>query len=375
MKRFGPVAGLLIALAAGPASGAIVREETVTGMTAAMSLSLPSIGGGTDQTYVLSIVTEFDVNVTSVTGGGLTWSEQVNQCPTDPGEPGIRLWTSQGSPAGSFAAVITLASSTDVPAVLSRYSGVDIIEDPTGENANGEAGACTGNIDTPTATLTLTSSQPNSVHVVAVGVENHEYVSVTAGYSFLGGATENLAGIRVFDKLFGAATTDTFQAILDLNTDWTTAGVVLVPAVIADLTIVKSVNIHDPAAMGFHALPGQDMIYTLQVTNAGDAVNPDTIFVIDAIPADMVFYNDDMDDGGPATGPVYFSDGASGLTCCLVADIEYSSSTMPPPVFGYVPTVGYDPNVHYIRINPKGTMNPGGSPDPTFSLQFRTRIN
>ena len=244
------------------------------------------------------------------------------------------------------------------------------------------------NVDqtTPTGTVASNSGTDNLPNVKLASAVNEIVLDVVAAdkdaNSLSVGPGQTQRWNRNPGDVYGGGSTEPGAATVGMtwtlgsSDPWGILAVAIKPSTVtADLTVVKSVNIYDPAAMGLRALPGEDVIYTLQVTNAGDAVNTDTVFVIDAIPADMTFYNDDMDDGGPATGPVYFIDGGSGLTCCLATDSDSSSSTMPPPVFGYVPTVGYDPNIHFIRINPKGAMNPGGSPDPTFSLQFRARIN
>ena len=39
----------------------------------------------------------------------------------------------------------------------------------------------------------------------------------------------------------------------------------------------------------------------------------------------------------------------------------------------YSPTAGYDPNVTYICINPKGEFL-AGTPDPDFSVSFRFQV-
>ncbi|MHC4306675.1 MAG: hypothetical protein ACYS15_16645, partial [Planctomycetota bacterium] len=164
MARFlvqGAARFLLLGLAvnvvvAGTAGAAITRQETVTASDEGGStLLLPAILGGTDQTYVLLIATRKNKDVTAVTGGGLTWTEQVEQCGGRE-QQGVRLWTSQGSPGPPFEVTIDWEGSGDRPivAVLSRYSGVGSLEDPTGENTNGESGDCDDGDDDDTPRLT-----------------------------------------------------------------------------------------------------------------------------------------------------------------------------------------------------------------------------
>lgn len=146
----------------------------------------------------------------------------------------------------------------------------------------------------------------------------------------------------------------------------------------ASLTAAKSVSVFDPTAAGLYALPGNDIISSMLVTNAGSgAADADTIVIIDEVPSEMIFYNGDMDDGGPATNPVYFTQtGGAGLTFTYGTDAAYSDSmTRPTNMAGcnYTPSAGYDSNVTYVCFNPKGAMA-SGDPDPTFTVQFRARI-
>ena len=103
-----------------PAHGVIVRQETVTASEDGTSpLVTPIIPDGTDQTYVLFVATRRNDDVTSVTGAGLTWTEQVEQC-GGRDQQGIRLWTAQGSPVGPFAVTVNYDDSSPHPIVADR---------------------------------------------------------------------------------------------------------------------------------------------------------------------------------------------------------------------------------------------------------------
>jgi len=147
--------------------------------------------------------------------------------------------------------------------------------------------------------------------------------------------------------------------------------------VVPDLKVDKSIEVYDPGALGLYGLPGNDVIYTITVTNEGTGgVDTDTMVLIDRMPAELSFYNGDIDDGGPEVNPVAFSETGSGLTLNYAADVAFSNFATDPANFaacGYVPAAGYDPNVTYICINPKGAMA-AGNPDPNFSVQFRAQI-
>ncbi|WP_371395482.1 hypothetical protein [Fretibacter rubidus] len=139
------------------------------------------------------------------------------------------------------------------------------------------------------------------------------------------------------------------------------------------LDAVKTVTMFSSAS-GTYSLPGEDASYTIAVTNSGaGTVDADTIDLVDRLPDDVTFYNGEYDpSSAPVTGPIAFIDGGSGLSCCTGAgEVEYSDTTVGPPVYGYSPAAGYDPAVRYVRVRPGGTMA-GLS---NFSIRFRTRIN
>lgn len=145
-----------------------------------------------------------------------------------------------------------------------------------------------------------------------------------------------------------------------------------------ELTAAKTVDVFDPTSAGLYALPGNDIVSSMTLTNIGNsAADADSIVIIDAVPSAMEFYNGDMDDGGPATGPIYFTQtGGAGLSFNHAADAAYSNSPSKPANMAgctYTPSAGYDSSVTYVCFNPKGAMA-SGDPDPTMTLQYRSRI-
>ena len=236
---------IALAFTASQAHGQITLQETVTGGDASTSpVTLPTIQGGTDLTYVLAIATKRDNNVTAVTGGGLDWIEWVNQCTTG-NKTSMRIWTAQGSPGAPFQLQITYTDGLTLTAVLSRYSGVGVISDPTGENPAGENGNCSDGTKTSPAQLTLTSTDNGSVHVLGVAPANQTVTSASSGYTLNGsdayGTGGNKTHAYMYQKAFDPAATDTFQATLNDLSQWATGGVVLspgtpVPPVFADVS-------------------------------------------------------------------------------------------------------------------------------------------
>ena len=148
-------------------------------------------------------------------------------------------------------------------------------------------------------------------------------------------------------------------------------------AVPAVLSASKTVNVWDPASLGLYAIPGNDVIYTISAANTGAGYTDDgSLFLVDSIPADMEFYNGDIDDGGPETGPVSFVDSGSGLSFDAATDIGYSNAAAKPTDFSqctYTPAAGYDPAVKHVCVQPTGQMQPG-DPDPGFAINFRCKI-
>lgn len=127
-------------------------------------------------------------------------------------------------------------------------------------------------------------------------------------------------------------------------------------------------------------LPGQDVVYSIAVTNTlAGTTTSNTILVVDPLPANMTFFNGDANGALAGTDPVYFTNAASGLTYSYATDVRFMNGSTQPASFAgctYTPTAGYDPNVRYICVNPKGVMNgTATTPTPRFTISFRARIN
>ncbi len=151
------------------------------------------------------------------------------------------------------------------------------------------------------------------------------------------------------------------------------------PRLLPNITTSKSVAVYDPLNEGLHNIPGNDVMYTISASNSGTGpTDSDSILVIDALPDQVTFYNGDIDGDGPETHPVAFSQTNSpSLSLTYATDVRYSNASTKPASFTactYTPISGYDPNVNFICINPKGQFE-AGAPSPTFSMQFRSRIN
>ncbi len=195
-------------------------------------------------------------------------------------------------------------------------------------------------------------------------------IGATSGKSYNG----RFAEIVIYDRALTMNEIQNVECYLMLKWKPASAPLTCTPAV---LSSVKTVSIWDPNGTGIYMVPGNDVIYAITATHeSGGPTDIDSVVIIDKIPDNIVFYNGDIDDGGPETNPVKFTETASGLSLDYANDVKFSNQTTPPASLAactYTPSAGYDSNVKYICINPSGSFQPG-TPSPTFTVSFRGRI-
>jgi len=343
-----PIALLLSLGWATGASAAIARQETVTAASTASPTTLPSIQGGTSQTYVLFIATDPANVVSAVSGGGLTWTLQKDQCGAKL-VTAERVWTAQGSPGSAFQVQITYGGgSGELAAVLSRYSGVASVTGAAGENTNGPGGSCGTGPANGNVQLTLTSTQANAVFTIGVAPNAENVVSFKSGYAAVGsqsaGSSSKIQNTYVYDRTFASPTTDQFTATTDIGkAKWATAGIVLVPTVVVgpNLTFALSVN---PSTS---SPPGTDLAYTTTFTNSGTAP-AQTVVITDPVPAYTDF----------KVGSETHNLGTTGLTVVVAYSNDGGSTWTYTPVSGAGGApVGYDRLVTNIRWTFSGSLS------------------
>ena len=144
----------------------------------------------------------------------------------------------------------------------------------------------------------------------------------------------------------------------------------------------KTMQIYDPNGIGLYAIPGNDVIYTITVSNSGfGPTDSNSLVLIDAMPPEVEFFNGDIDTGGPDTFPGsdpvgFLQANGAALTLDYGTNVAFSNAATQPNDFAnctYAPLSGYDPNVTFICFNPQGALG-AGDPDPEFSVSFRARI-
>ena len=130
------------------------------------------------------------------------------------------------------------------------------------------------------------------------------------------------------------------------------------------------------SADGFR-IPGSEVIYAIEIAYTGEVpIDADSLFLVDALPAELEFFNGDYDGSGPASDPVGMEQTNPALSFDYSLDVRYSASNSPPANLSactYTPLSGYDPAVRYICIRPRGSLPPA-DPDTAATFRFRARI-
>lgn len=210
------------------------------GGTAAASITVASIPGGADQAYVAFVDVRAGTDtITSITGGGLTWTLQGSQ-PAGRGNHTQRCYTAVGTPSSDpFTLTVNFSDATGTrSAVVGRYTGADVAGTPfelyKGRNTNGDSGAGTGGTDTATADITLVPTQDGSVIVNGASARTTTVSAADADYSQAANADYGAGGERLnlylFDRALATAASDTISHTLGVVVDWSMQGIVVRPA-------------------------------------------------------------------------------------------------------------------------------------------------
>ena len=174
-------------------------------------------------------------------------------------------------------------------------------------------------------------------------------------------------------------TTDNPAGALGPGGDWGNGEVedhaVTIDTLSSRLRVTKTVRVFDPEVENLFAVPGNDVTYSIGVENIGLAeTDLDSVFVVDALPPEVEFFNGDADGPGSSSDRVLFSSDAPGLTLDPIDDVGFATGSIPPNDFDdctHPGTSGYDPSIRFVCIRPRGQLGPVG---PAFSVDFRARI-
>lgn len=198
-------------------------------------------------------------------------------------------------------------------------------------------------------------------------------IDIAAPGNHIGSLTTTVT-VDVGDIISATTTRKTGALTYDITSEFSenSMSTELDPATLSVIQTVTNLN------SGKYSTPGNDMVYTLSVVNEGNgSVTADSIVLIQVLPAEVRFFNGDHDGLGPSTAVIGFEETGTSLTFDPAVDALYSDAATKPSGLSecdYTPASGYDINVNFICLNPKGIML-GGDPDPSFNISFRVGIN
>lgn len=238
-------------------------------------------------------------------------------------------------------------------------SYVPSLTTPFGQS-NATGGARTNASSSQALGATTTPVTINSSQTVGTGASGNNANTGTVTASFAQPVTR--IEVRYGNYPLQAGETATGQQAIGIQT------ISFCP--MPQLSFAKSAAPADTSAtspLRFNA-PGSDVIYSLTLTNSNSSpVDLNQVVLTDPLPAQVSFFNGDIDGGGPLTTNFEFVPGTSGLTFAP-GNLTYSNNG--GTSYAYTPVAGYDAAVNAIRLNPQGSMAANSS----FTLRFRARI-
>ena len=111
-----------------------------------------------------------------------------------------------------------------------------------------------------------------------------------------------------------------------------------------DIDVVKTVAVfNEVSGVDNFSLPGNDVTYTLEVTHrSGPAVDSGSVFLVDTLPPETIFFNGDADGAGPETTAIIAATDAPLLVFDPLTDIGYSNLSAEPSTIAdctYTPVI------------------------------------
>ena len=210
-----------------------------TGSGSLAPLTLSGISGGSNELYVVVVSMRADQTITSIDGGGLTWTKQIEQR-GGRGETDFAMYTAYGSPS-DFDLAITTDSDAPVAAIAGRYSGTDgVIYDVAVGNTNGEATGpgidllpVSGGTDTNNPVLNIDPGAAN--RTIINGVTGQMNWVITEDSDYAPSDTKNAIGtngipgdevrVELLDRVGAPAGVDNISHTIGAARDWVTGAI------------------------------------------------------------------------------------------------------------------------------------------------------
>ncbi len=149
------------------------------------------------------------------------------------------------------------------------------------------------------------------------------------------------------------------------------------------ISVTKTSQVFDPTASNLKAIPGNEVIYQIGITNTGlAATDANSLWVLDSLPSNLAFWNGDIDSGGPdvypVVSPVGFSQGnGAAMSFSAASDVKVGFAGGAPASFAACSSLAMDSSfradVRYICIRPSGQLAAGAS-SPQITVKLRARI-
>lgn len=214
----------------------LAHQETRTGGSKeATTVTAANVTGVSGQLYLAAIATRPRVNVSTVSGLGLTWTPVRVQC-AGRNQTGITVWMAQGVPSGNGPVTATLATKPkNATMAVSRYAGVNAVT-PIGNvvsgNTRGVNGTCSGGTDSRAYSFNRPVTTSGALVYAAAAMRQRTHTP-GAGYTERAdvrqGTGSDAAGIAAEDKPVAAPATVVVNGTFSDTVDWAVVTIEIKP--------------------------------------------------------------------------------------------------------------------------------------------------
>jgi len=265
----------------------VTLEDTVNGNRQASGLTWiatnSSVTGYTNHLYLASISVTPNVDVTGVTGLGLSWTQVIEECGGN-GVTRTEIWRALGSANSGSIVNATLSGSSTTGAVITvnRFTGINTAS-PIGatglSNDNGQLFDCTGGSENDVYSTNITTTFADSMVFGAVGTEQRNLQQAGTGYTeiadFRSASSSALAGIATEYKYQPTAGATTVTGTLSGDADYSSVAA----EIKAGSTLCGTPTWQagtGPHGNGSYYFDGNDCFESLNVVSSTDANHIDT---------------------------------------------------------------------------------------------------